>query len=49
VDGWSATKLAQHIVELATGSTKVLSGPDAWTYQGKSLYWIANDFLSADA
>lgn len=29
VDTWSATKLAQHIVELATGSTKVLSGPDA--------------------
>ncbi|MGK5682268.1 hypothetical protein [Actinoplanes sp. URMC 104] len=50
VDCWSASKLAQNIVEMATGESRVLSGPDAWTYEGKSLYWIANEFLAgADA
>ncbi|GLY32519.1 hypothetical protein [Kineosporia sp. NBRC 101731] len=44
VDGWSATKLAQDIVTLATGVAPTFSGPDAWTYEERSLYVIANEF-----
>ncbi|MBL7259478.1 hypothetical protein [Paractinoplanes lichenicola] len=48
VEAWSATKLAQHIVELATGQARTFSGPDAWTYQGETLFWIADRFSKAN-
>ncbi|WP_337059771.1 MULTISPECIES: hypothetical protein [unclassified Kineococcus] len=48
VDGWSPTKLVQHIIVCATdGSAPTISGPDAWTYQGKSLYAMATEFLAS--
>ncbi|WP_299038510.1 hypothetical protein [uncultured Pseudokineococcus sp.] len=50
VPGWSATKLAQHIIEQATETaSRPLSGPDAWMYGDNNLYGIAEEHLSSEA
>ncbi|MEU4558896.1 hypothetical protein AB0F72_10925 [Actinoplanes sp. NPDC023936] len=46
---WSASKLAQHIIEESTGHNRTVSGPDVWNYDGYNLYTLANDSLEVPA
>ena len=42
---WSPTKLRNEIFERAVGEPGAFSAADAWQYDGRSLYWVAQDYV----